>query len=399
MSTKPKGRPKKYAEYDALVAGLPKGMAKRPKYINAIGVFKGSKSDTAWVKLRLPHGGIYGGRSYPSGAAIEIKLGKLTSWTWKDLEAKRDDLQGKADRDEPLEDEASVLFSDWAADWLGRFKKWVRAFETAEIHLNTHILPAFGKKTLDAIRVQDFNKYISSRLSKAKPSSVKRELGTLNAILNDAVRAGHLEVNPGRHADKKWQKGIIGRQRFLNAEERTALLAKAEETAGWLKDFILFALYSGMRRGEILGLLWSDVITLPKGNQIVLVRNTKSDQPRMVPCNDTMNLVLECQKGRQKDQDERVFPIALKTLKRNWKKAQEASGLHKGEKRVTIHDLRRTNATEAVVAGVDLRTLAGRLGHGDLSMLEKHYAVLVGSASEEAAEKIEKALSLPAKPA
>jgi len=397
MSIKPRGRPRKYAEYDDLVANLPKGMAKRPRYLNGIGVFKGSKSDTAWVKVRLPHGGVYGGRSYPSGAAIEIKLGKLSSWEWQKLEAKRDELQGKADRDEPLEDEVSMLFSDCAADWLGRFKKWAKGSETAEIHLNAHLLPTFGKKTLDAIRVQDFNSYISSRLSKAKPSTVKRELGTLNSILNDAVRAGQLEANPGRYADKKWQKGIKGRQRFLNAEERTALLAKAEETAGWLKDFILFALYSGMRRGEILGLVWSDIISLPKGKQIVLVRNSKSDQARMVPCNDTMILVLDQQKGRKKENDERVFPIALKTLKRNWKKAQEAAGLYEGEKRVTIHDLRRTHATEAVVAGVDLRTLAGRLGHSSLSMLEKHYAVLVGSASEEAAVKIEEAFAQPVK--
>ena len=196
MNMKPRGRPRKYAEYEALVAGLTKGMAKRPKYLNAIGVFKGSKSDTAWIKIRLPHGGVHAGRSYPRGAAIEIKLGRLSSWTWKDLEDKRDEVQGKADHGEPLEDEASVLFSDCAADWLGRLKKWAKGFETAEIHLNAHLLPAFGNKTLDAIRVQDFNNYISSRLTKAKPSTVKRELGTLNAILNDAARAGHLEANP-----------------------------------------------------------------------------------------------------------------------------------------------------------------------------------------------------------
>ena len=56
---------------------------------------------------------------------------------------------------------------------------------------------------------------------------------------------------------------------------------------------------------------------------------------------------------------------------------------------VTIHDIRRTHATHAAVAGVDLRTLAGCIGHSDLSMLEKHYAALVGSAADEAAYKVE----------
>src|SRR5882762_3032928 len=60
----------------------------------------------------------------------------------------------------------------------------------------------------------------------------------------------------------------------------------------------------------------------------------------------------------------------------------------------TIHDLRRTHTTHAAALGVDLRTLAGRIGHADLTMIERVYAQVVGSASEEAAEKIEKAFSL-----
>ena len=55
-----------------------------------------------------------------------------------------------------------------------------------------------------------------------------------------------------------------------------------------------------------------------------------------------------------------------------------------------FHDLRRTNATQAAASGVDLRTLAARIGHTDLAMLERHYAMVVGSAEHEAAEKIQK---------
>ena len=56
---------------------------------------------------------------------------------------------------------------------------------------------------------------------------------------------------------------------------------------------------------------------------------------------------------------------------------------------LTVHDLRRTHSTHAIAAGVDLRTLAGKIGHTDLAMLEKHYAAFVGSAEQEAAEKIQ----------
>ena len=394
MSMKPRGRPRKYAEYEALVASLPKGMAKRPKYLNGIGVFKGSKSETAWVKIRLPHGGIYNGRSHPAGSSIEIKLGKLSSWTWEDLETKRDEFQGKADHGDPLEAQVQPLFKDYAEGWLER-QKHNRGWKTAQVHLNAHFLDRLGNKTLDAISVQDFNGYIQDRLAVAKPSTVKREIATLNTILNDAVRNGVLDANPGLNADTAWIKGIKGRQRFLEAEEIVLLLAKAEEAADWLPDFILWCLHSGMRKGEILDLLWSDVRTLPNRKRIVLVQNPKDDKPRMVVCTETMLEILDRQENRKVEGNEHVFTASKMTLRRRWEQARKAADLAD----VTIHDLRRTHATQAVVAGVDLRTLAGRLGHANLSMLEKHYAALVGSASEEAAEKIEKALSLSSNPA
>ena len=226
-----------------------------------------------------------------------------------------------------------------------------------------------------------------AELSQRKPSTVQREFNTLKAILNDAIRAGQIKKNPCDNADKI--PPAPPRQRFLDAEEVVRLLTKAEETADWLPDFILWCLHSGMRRGEVLQLLWSDVRKLPNARQIIQVQKSKNDQPRIVVCTATMIEILERQKNRKKDDNEQVFPIARMTLRRKWEAARREAGLED----VTIHDLRRTHSTQAAVAGVDLRTLAGRLGHANLSMLEKHYAALVGSASEEAADKIEKAFS------
>ena len=73
------------------------------------------------------------------------------------------------------------------------------------------------------------------------------------------------------------------------------------------------------------------------------------------------------------------------TLRRRWEKARKAADVSD----VTMHDLRRTNATYAAAAGVDLKSLADRLGHTNLTMLEKHYAALVGTAQIAAAETIE----------
>ena len=229
------------------------------------------------------------------------------------------------------------------------------------------------------------NRWIAKRLKFAKPGTVQREFNTLRAILNDAVRSGLIERSPTQNADPI--RGATARQRFLTNKELVGLLTVAEAQAEWLPDFILWSVHSGMRKGEILALRWSDIRELEPERVFVQIRNSKSGQPRIVTATRTMREILCRQKGRRVDGDERVFPISRMTLRRRWEGARVAAGLADA----TVHDLRRTHSTHAAIAGVDLRTLAARIGHTDLSMLHKHYAAVVGSASEEAAEKIEKA--------
>jgi integrase len=358
-------------------------MTKRPKYANNIGVFRGARGETAWIKIHLPQGATYKGKSYPPGGSLEIKLGRLSSWDWALLEAKRDEIQGKADRSEPLEENPIPDFATWADDWLERAKERLRGYATVKIHVERQWLPLFGSVQLSTIQTHQINTWIGKRLKQAKPATVKRELATLNVILNDAVKTGYIKSNPGQHADTI--RGVVGRQRFLSGEEMLDLLASAEECAEWLPDFILWAIHSGMRKGEILALIWPDVRPLPDGRVIIQVRTSKSGQPRMVVATTTMKDILQRQEERRKDGDERIFTMSKMTLRRRWEDARKKAGLED----VTIHDLRRTHSTYAVASGVDLRTLAGRIGHADLSMLQKHYAALVGDAEAEAAERIQ----------
>jgi integrase len=385
MLTPRRGRPPKYAEFDALIASLPAVMEKRPKYVRGIGVFRGSRETTAWLKIRLPNGGTLRGKSYPPDASVEVKVGNLASWSWERLIDKHRELQGRADRGERLEDTPDVTFGQAAEEWLTRAENRVRAHETARIHVRRHLLPAIGSIALRQLSSIDVNRWIAHQLRSAAPGTVKRQFNTLRAILNDAVRSGLIEKSPCRNADPI--RGAVARQRFLTIEELVSLLAIAEKEAGWLSDFILWAVHSGMRKGEVQALLWSDIRELGSDRLIVQIRNSKSGQPRTITSTRTMRGIVERQKSRRMHGDERVFPVSKMTLRRRWEAARRKAGL--GD--VTIHDLRRTHSTHAAISGVDLRTLAARIGHTDLTMLQKHYAAVVGSANEEAAEKIERA--------
>jgi integrase len=401
-----RGRPARFAEYERLYASLPKGMTKRPKYVKGIGIFRGNRDDSAWVKIHLPHGGTYRGRTYGANDSIEIKLGRLASWSWQQLETKRSELQGRADRGEPIESQEPVRFEDWATQWLERAKPRLRAYETASIHVNKHLVPAFGALSLDRIGVAQVNAWIAEKLREQAPATVRRELGTLATILNAAVRSGMLDANPCRMADSI--RGIAGRQRFLDGIELVRLLAAAEAVADWLPDYILWCLHSGMRRGETKRLTWENIRVLPNGRKVALVRTGKTNQPRIVYCSRTMEEILERQAVRRKEalelqaarkkknveqpsapeapSDSVVFPIAQMTLRRKWEKVRVQAGL----KDVTLHDLRRTHSTHAAAAGVDLRTLADRIGHADLSMLQRHYAALVQTAAADAADTVQR---------
>ena len=380
------GRPKRYAKFEELVADTAKRKTKRPLYHDGIGVYPGAKGNTAWVKLLLRNGTTFRGKSYPPGSALEIKLGKLSSWGWKELEQKRDEFQGKADRGEPLEVKRPPLFREQANGWLDRAKSRLRSYPIVRAHINEHLLPDFGAKSLDAITVGDVNAWTSNKLKSQKPATVKRERDTLQAVLNDALRQGLISANPCQHADKI--RGIVGRRRYLSGEELTRLLAAAEGIADWLPDIIRWAVHSGMRKSEILALKWREIAYFDDGRTFATVTHSKTDQPRLVSCTREMKEVLARQKEWAPVNEEKVFPIPRMTLRRKWEKARKSAGLDD----VTMHDLRRTHSTHAAAAGVDLRTLADRIGHGDLTMLQRHYASIVGSASIEAADKVQVAL-------
>jgi integrase len=392
MTNPPKlrGRPGRYAPYDKLLAGLPKEMTKRPLYVNGIGLFQGERGITAWVKIKLPRGGSYGGKAYEAGKSIEIKLGNLNSWSWAQLEARRDELQGRAERGEPLEDAQVVRFATFAEEWLKRAKTRTRGWDTLLIHYTRSLKPFFGTKDLKTITVADVNRWQSDELSRPKPKSegdtlspgyVKRQFNTLRAILNDAVRSGLIDRNPCQFAEPI--KGMVVRQHYLTLDQTGTLVDEAAKLDGWLGDYLSWLIHSGMRPGEPLGLRWNQVGERPDGKRFITILTSKSGKPRPVTCTPTMVEILERQKTRKLDGDDRIFPIAESTLKRRVNRLRQIPGFAE----FRLHDLRRTNMTHLVSRGVDLRSLQGRVGHSDLSMMEKHYAVYLGD--DDAADTAE----------
>lgn len=382
---RPVGRPRRFAKFEAFEASLPKVMTKRPAYCDGVGIFNGATGATVWVKVRLPRGGAHRGRSIPVGGAVELKLGKRTSWDWPRLIAERDRLQGLADRGEPLEAVEVETFAKYAEAWLERKKPVLKGYGVANGHVVSALNPSFGKKALNTITVADVNRWIGQQSGTLKPGTVQRQMATFNAILNDAVRSGIIDRNPTERADRI--KGIEARQRFVTQEEWQGILdtadkiereqvaekeRKPQQIRGWLRHFVSWAYESGMRRAEILNLTWDQVRRVDGETTVVEVVSTKTGRPRFVTCTAGMVVILASLRELDRvEGDDRLFPVSMTTLKRSLTALWKATGLQD----VRLHDLRRTHATILIQNNVDPRTVAGRLGHSGTAMLAKHYAV------------------------
>lgn len=389
------GRPGRYAKFERFEADLPDVMTKRPAYCEGIGIYKGSNGSTVHIKIRMPRGGVHNGRTVPVGGAVEIKKGKRASWTWQELVAERDRLQRLADHGEPLEAAEVPTFGAHAQEWLDRKKSTLKSFGVTQGNVNRSLVPAFGKMALNAITVGDVNRWIGKKRATLKPGTVQRELNTLNAILNDAVRNGHIDRNPATFADKI--KGVEARQRFVTGEEWKTILAtckrieteqeeKREQSPhrlrGWLRHYVTWAYHSGMRRAEILALKWEHVREVDAEHTVIEVLNSKNDRSRFVSCTPEMNGIIEAlRKLPRMEGDNRLFPVSMSTLKRSLAALWRATGLND----VRLHDLRRSHATILMSKGIDPRTIAGRLGHSGTAMLAKHYAVDRGDKEAAAA--------------
>ena len=197
------------------------------------------------------------------------------------------------------------------------------------------------------------------------PATVNRELTILSRVLALAVDAGHISENPCRRVRRF--KEDNARVRFLNDDEETRLM-KQIGGRELLRSVVIFALNTGLRRGEIFGLRWTEV---DWSRNFIHVINTKTGKSRIIPLNDATRAVLRQQ--QEKSQSEFVF-VSPRTgarprnLRNGFGKACEDAKVFNFH----FHDLRHTFASRLADAGVDAFTIAELMGHSTLEMTKRY---------------------------
>jgi integrase len=169
------------------------------------------------------------------------------------------------------------------------------------------------------------------------------------------------------------------RIRYLDDDERNALLAACRASSNrQIYPLVVFALSTGGRKGEILGLTLDDV-DLKRG--IAVFRNTKNGETRVAPLVGHLKEILQAQinwvKEKYKGMEEKpsrrwLFPSrngqAPIDIRKPWEKARDAAGLVD----FRFHDLRHSTASYLAMSGASQLEIAEVLGHRTLQMVKRY---------------------------
>jgi integrase len=205
-------------------------------------------------------------------------------------------------------------------------------------------------------------KVVNGEEKTISPVTVNLSLRSLKAALNTAVRWRLIPSNPF----EKLSPATVPKRTppFLSLDDAEKLLDAIPEK--WFKDFVIFALNTGMRRAEILSLRWCDINHTARIAKITNQEDftTKSGEERVISLNDAALMVLNRRPKSKfneyifnKASGRRMEPgVATHKFKQAVRKAGLPESLH-------LHSTRHSFASLLVGSGTSIFTVSKLLGH------------------------------------
>ena len=313
-------------------------------------------------------------------------------------------------RDVELTEDSRMTLGEWLDRWLTEYKEGtIRPGTLANYrrYIELYIKPQLGDKQVSLITQQD----VQRMYRRLKKNGRVREHPELDYQLSDAtvchihlvmhsamkaaVQAHVIPKNPteGTTAPKPNYKP----KRILTSAELDAFLEVVEQDDVW-RDFFQVELMTGLRRGEICGLQWSDfdetagtlkVCRTLHGQRkgAYTIGETKTNQGMrtiILP-----HSVVDILRRRKADAiGPWIFPDPVRpedpvnpgSAYTHMKTLLQHAGLPS----IRFHDLRHTFATHALISGVDAKTLSGILGHTNASFTLDTYTHVTSDMQKQA---------------
>lgn len=287
--------------------------------------------------------------------------------------------------------EDSLTYAQFAREWFTTYvttnNKPSEQRSKATI-LRAHLVPAFGELKLSEITTPCIEQFKARQLSSKTrgKKTVNNQLAVLSKSLRCAALWGLLEKVPNVQLLR------VGVQpfRFLSPEECHRLLA-CDVDSQW-NLMVRVALRTGMRRGELRALHWSDIdfkrnrISVSKSVSGSVITESKTYQTRAIPLAAD---IAERLRARVRSQG-LVFPNDHDGVLTEWQ-VEDAIRRLAAQARLQKcrwHTLRHTFGTLLAMSGVSLHVIRELLGHSTLAMTLR-YVHVVPSALDDAIHRLE----------
>ncbi len=225
-----------------------------------------------------------------------------------------------------------------------------------------------GDCQLTAIDTRHVDLYRTAQLQRKSPVSVNIELRSLRTMFNFALRWKLLQNNPFARV-QLIRVPEMPPVHFTREEFRAVMKVIDQE---WLREIVMFTLLTGMRRGEVANLYWSD---LDLERRLVHVHSTptfrsKWGKQRLIPLNDW--IVQEFSSKQRPEGDDYLFTsegnkVDESYLTHKFTDYVRATGL---KRKLHFHSLRHTFATWLVQDGVSIYEIQKLLGHSSIEMTQ-----------------------------
>jgi integrase len=234
-----------------------------------------------------------------------------------------------------------------------------------------HPIAALSLKNLSPAAVAS---YRDDRLQKVSSGSVRRELAILSHCLEIAKREWGVALKANPCAEVSKPSNGKARTRRLEAGEFETLDEALRQCVNPLvRHVFLFALATGMRRGELIALRWENVDQEQRTAHLPL---TKNGDARTVPLSPAALEVLSQLPQAQKGE---VFPITGNAVRLAWQRVKARVGIQD----LRFHDLRRENISRLFELGLSVPEVAVCSGHKDTRMLAVYTKLKPQSISEK----------------
>ena len=187
-------------------------------------------------------------------------------------------------------------------------------------------------------------------------------MAILHHCLKLAGEEWDVPIHPNPLGQIKLPPAGQSRERRASPEELRRLLdACASGRSTWLPTLIRLAIETGMRRGELLALRWSDVDLRVR---TVRLTTTKSGHPRTVPLS---SLAVRLLSGTPRT-EERVFPLTANAFRLAWERLRRRAGVAG----LRFHGFRHEAVSRFFERGLSMPEVAAISGHRDARMLMRY---------------------------